>query len=185
MQTRTRSIAPCAIDRIPAGNDPVSSVRTPGDGITIHEEFVVVGLLLEGRSRLQHDTILNTQIAERLGRAILQPHLHLDVILCRPGGRSEFDAVRKSPPHLINSVAPMLPFQFFQVRPIGVPDCLHVGVCQIRESKVGTDCFRYIHDNVTVIVPWTERAEFRFSLRFDGTVQESNPRMPTARIRQQ
>src|SRR5262249_25175486 len=59
VQTRTGGVRPCSMWRLPGCDDPVLAVLRPGRGVGTAEHLVVVVLLLEAGSPLQHHAVLD------------------------------------------------------------------------------------------------------------------------------
>src|SRR5262245_16068156 len=95
MEARHGCVGPRAMAWLPGRDNPALAVLGTARHIWTGENLVVVGLLRESLSALEHHAILHAQVGEGFFSAVLQPKLHANGV----GGRSDFcaerDAVRQ------------------------------------------------------------------------------------------
>lgn len=128
--------------------------------------------------------MLHPHVRKVLISAVVQPHLHAQVIPHRNDFRAEGDAVGQGTVHCQRSVRMARPFKRFQGDPPAVPYRIDMGVSQVGEPEIGPDGFQDVEDGVSVSIPWSKHTDLGFPLRVDGSFQESYARMPSARVRE-
>ena len=176
-------VGPSAVVGRPCCDDPIRAAGRAGGGEGRAENFVFVRLFDETFGPFEHDAILDAQVGECFGGAVVEPHFHEDGVARGADMRAETDAVREGAFHLVIAVGEAGPFELLEGRVIG-PDGRNVGVGKVGETEVGPERFRNIRDDVTASVPRSEDAQLGFTLRIDGAFEKANARVTPAGIGQ-